>query len=68
MTLHLSLLNMVLALILLLFNWKVNRNALFLSVLMILIASCQTRQYLILHGKEPFWLAILINKPGPSGA
>jgi AraC-like DNA-binding protein len=65
MALHLSLLNMVLALILLLFNWKVNRNALFLSVLMILIASCQTRQYLILHGKEPFWLAIFITNPGP---
>jgi AraC-like DNA-binding protein len=65
MALYLSLLNMILALILLLFNWKVNRNALFLSVLMILIASCQTRQYLILHGKEPFWLAIFITSPAP---
>jgi AraC-like DNA-binding protein/heme/copper-type cytochrome/quinol oxidase subunit 2 len=65
MTLHLTLLNMVLALILLLFNWKVNRNALFLSVLMILIASGQTRLYLVQHAKDPFWLAILINNPGP---
>ena len=65
MALYLSLLNMILALILLMFNWKVNRNALFLSVLMILIASCQTRQYLVLHGNDPFWMAIFINNPGP---
>jgi AraC-like DNA-binding protein len=66
MTLYLALLNMILALILLMFNWKVNRNALFLSVLMILIASGQARQYLVLHyANEPFWLAILINNPGP---
>ena len=65
MGLYLSLLNMILALILLMFNWKVNRNALFLSVLMILIASGQTRQYLVFHGNDPFWMAIFINSPGP---
>lgn len=65
MALYLSLLNMILALILLMFNWKVNRNALFLSVLMILIASGQTRQYLVFHGNDPFWMAIFINSPGP---
>jgi AraC-like DNA-binding protein len=56
---------MVLAGVLLFFNWKVNRNALFLSLLMILIASSQTRQYLILHAKEPFWLAIFTNNLAP---
>jgi AraC-like DNA-binding protein len=65
MALFLSLLSMILALVVLAFNWKVNRNALFLSLLMILIASSQTRQYLILHATEPFWLALLINNPAP---
>jgi AraC-like DNA-binding protein len=65
MSLYLSLLSIALALIVLAFNWKVNRNALFLSLLMILIASCQIRQYLVLYATEPFWLAVMINNPGP---
>lgn len=60
-----SLLSMLLALVVLVFNWKVNRNALFLSVLMILIGSSQLRHYLVFHSTEPFWLAILINNPSP---
>ena len=60
-----SLLGMFLALVVLAFNWKVNRNALFLSLLMILSATSQFRQYLIFHATEPFWLAILINNPSP---
>jgi hypothetical protein len=45
------------------YNWKINRNALFLSLLIILIASAQTRHYLLLHSTDPFWLALLINSP-----
>lgn len=60
-----SLLSMLLALVVFAFNWKVNRNALFLSLLMILIATLQIRQYLSLTGTHPFWLAIFINNPAP---
>lgn len=60
-----SLLSILLALVVLVFNWKVNRNALFLSLLMILIGSGQLRHYLIFHGTDPFWLAILVNNPSP---
>jgi len=56
---------MILALVVLAFNWKVNRNALFLSLLMILIATLQIRHYLSLTGTHPFWLAIFINNPSP---
>lgn len=65
MPLNLSLLSIVLALVLLAFNWKVNRNALYLSVLMILIATGQISHYLILHATEPFWLSFFVNIPGP---
>lgn len=65
MALFLPLLSMILALVVLAFNWKVNRNALFLSLLMILIATLQIRQYLSLTGTHPFWLAIFINNPAP---
>jgi AraC-like DNA-binding protein len=51
--------------VLLFFNWKVNRNALFLSLLMVLIATAQVRQYLVLHATEPFWLALFLNSPAP---
>ena len=60
-----SLLSMLLALVVFAFNWKVNRNALFLSMLMILVGSSQLRHYLTLHATDPFWLAILINNPSP---
>lgn len=63
MALFLSLSSIVLALIMLRYNWKINRNALFLSLLIILIASAQTRHYLMLHSTDPFWLAMLINSP-----
>ena len=63
MVLFLSLLSIVLALIMLRYNWKINRNTLFLSLLIILIASAQTRHYLMLHSTDPFWLALLINSP-----
>ena len=56
---------MVLAGVLLFFNWKVNRNALFLSLLMVMIATAQVRQYLILYATEPFWLAIFTNNFAP---
>jgi AraC-like DNA-binding protein len=65
MPLFLTLLSMALALVLLIFNWKVNPNALFLSLLIILIASLQTRQYLGIYAPNPFWLAIVINNPAP---
>ena len=63
MVLFLSLSSIVLALIMLRYNWKINRNTLFLSLLIILIASAQTRHYLMLHSTDPFWLALLINSP-----
>ena len=65
MSLYLSLTSIALAGILLFFNWKVNRNALFLSLLMVMIATAQVRQYLVLHATEPFWLAIFLNSPAP---
>lgn len=65
MSIPLSLVSATLALVVLAFNWKVNRNALFLSLLMILIATLQIRQYLSLTGTHPFWLAIFINNPAP---
>ena len=49
MPLFLSLLSMILALIVLAYNWKVNRNALFLSLVLILIATSQLRQHLVLN-------------------
>ena len=65
MPIYLSLSSMFLAGVLLFFNWKVNRNALFLSLLMVLIATGQVSHYLILHATEPFWLSLFVNIPGP---
>lgn len=65
MPIYLSLSSIFLAGVLLFFNWKVNRNALFLSLLMVLIATGQVSHYLILHANDPFWLSLFVNLPAP---
>ena len=65
MTLNISVLNIFLPVVILLYNWKVNRNAIFLSLLLFLIATSNIRHALVMHAKDPFWLAIISNNLTP---
>ena len=65
MTLNISILNIFLPVVILLYNWKVNRNAIYLSLLLFLIATSNVRHALVMHAKDPFWLAIISNNLTP---
>lgn len=65
MSLHISILNLFLPIVLFLYNWRVNRNVVFLCLLLFLIGTSNIRHALVMHAQEPFWLAIVSNNLTP---
>lgn len=65
MALHISIFNILLSFVILLHNWKVNRNSAYLAVLLFLISTFSMTHYLVLHATEPFWLALAFNNLTP---
>lgn len=61
MLLYLSLLMIVLSLILIIHNWNINKNAIFLSLFFIFISLYAITHYFIDCGNSVFWLAIFYN-------
>lgn len=58
MFLSISILTIIISIILLVFNWRVNKNAVYLSLLFLLFTSYGITHYFTLYGKSPFWLAV----------
>jgi hypothetical protein len=58
MLLYISILTFVLSAILAFYNWKSNKNALFLSLFFIILSTYSITHYFSLYGKSSFWLAI----------
>ncbi len=65
MALHISILNIFVSIVILLHNWKVNRNSAFLAALLFLISLHSIIHYLVIHASEPFWLALAFNNLTP---
>jgi len=65
MSLNIAILNMFLPLVIFLYNRRVNRNAVLLSILLFLIATSHVRHALVMHASDPFWLAIIANNLTP---
>lgn len=65
MSLNIAILNVFLSLVVFLYNWRVNRNAVFFSLLLFIIATSHIRHALVLHAEDPFWLAVLANNFTP---
>jgi len=72
MLLYISILTFILSIILAFYNWKFNKNALFLSLFFIILSIYSVTHYFSLYGKSSFWLAIfyyhfspLFLLPGP---
>ena len=65
MLLYISLLLLVLALILIVYNWKLNNNAIFLGLFFSLIAIYGLVHYFAVYGKSVFWLSIFYNHFSP---
>jgi AraC-like DNA-binding protein len=61
MLLYVSIFTILLSLILLFNNWKINTNVLYLSLFLIIASIYGIAHYLVLYGKSPFWLAIFYN-------
>lgn len=61
MLLYVSLFTILLSLILLVNNWKINKNAIFLALFLISASMYGIAHYFVLYGESPFWLAIFYN-------
>ncbi len=58
MLLYISILTFVLSAILAFYNWKSNKNALYLSLFFIILSTYSITHYFSLYGKSSLWLAI----------
>lgn len=61
MLLYVSTFTILLSLILLLNNWKINKNAVFLALLLICSSIYGIAHYFVVYGKSAFWLAVFYN-------
>ena len=65
MLFYISLLLILLSLILIIYNWKLNNNAVFIGLFFSLIALYGLVHYFVVYGKSVFWLAIFYNHFSP---
>lgn len=65
MLFYLCLLNCFLSLLMLAFNWKVNRNVVFLSLLILLVSIYTITYYIIAIEQSRFWAAIFYGNMAP---
>mgnify|MGYP000632581334 FL=1 len=61
MLLYVSIFTILLSLILLLNNWKINPNATYLALFLLCSSIYGIAHYLVIYGKSPFWLAVFYN-------
>lgn len=61
MTLHVSILAAFLSVLLIVFNWKYNKNSVFLAAFFIIISSYSITHYFIFFEYSIFWMAIFYN-------
>jgi|694.fasta_scaffold155352_2 AraC-like DNA-binding protein len=65
MLFYTSLITIILSIILLAFNWKVNKNVGHLALFFIVIACYGLTHYFTLYAKSSFWLAVFYNHLTP---
>ena len=65
MHLYVSLLNCFLALLMLLFNWRINRNVVFLALIIVLISFYSITYYFLAIDHSRFWGALFYANPAP---
>ena len=65
MVLNIILLNCFLALLMLVYNWRINRNTVFLSLLILFFSSYVFAYYTTVVQQSRFWIAIAYANPSP---
>lgn len=63
MSLYVSLMNCFLALVMMIYNWRVNRNSIFLSLLIFFLSSYAITAYFMVEAQDRFWIAIFYAHP-----
>lgn len=65
MSLYVILLNCFLSAVMLFNNWRVNRNSIFLSLLIIFLSSYCISYYFLIENQNRFWIAVFFGHPAP---
>lgn len=65
MSLYISLVNCTLALIMMVYNWRVNSNSIFLGLLIFFLSSYAITAYFLIENQNRFWIAIFLGHPAP---
>lgn len=65
MLLYISILLILLSLILIIYNWNINKNAIYMALFFVLLAVYGLTHYLTLYGNSVFWLALFFNTISP---
>lgn len=63
MSLYVSLMNCFLALVMMIYNWRVNRNSIFLSFLIFSLSSYSITAHFIIEAQNRFWIAVFFAHP-----
>lgn len=66
MALHLSIFSAMLSVLLLAFNWRLNKNSAFLALFFLIFASYGITHYFFVHKHSVFWAAVFYNHFSPS--
>lgn len=65
MLLYLSVFTIIISIVLFSFNWRLNKNAIFLSLVFILTSLFGIAHYYMVFGHSRFWLAVFYNNFAP---
>lgn len=65
MLLYISLLTIILSVLLVTYNWRINKNTIYLGSFFTILATYGLTHYLTIYTYSPFWLAIFYNNFSP---
>ena len=65
MLLYISVLTIILSVLLISFNWRINKNTIYLGSFFIILATYGLTHYFTIYTNSPFWLAIFYNNFSP---
>ena len=65
MLLYISLLTIILSGLLVTYNWRINKNTIYLGAFFSILATYGLTHYFTLYAKSPFWLAVFYNNFSP---
>ena len=65
MLLYISLLTIILSGLLVTYNWRINKNTIYLGAFFSILATYGLTHYFTIYAKSPFWLAVFYNNFSP---